>query len=87
MQHNSIRYDIYNDILFHNELNKLLDSNLTSTVEEKDRRTTYTWNYTLNKLDSIHIKFRVTNFVSIIMIISGVIDIYWRIYFYKKKKR
>lgn len=54
---------------------KLLDSNSTSIVEEKDGRTSYTWNYTLNTLDSIHIKFKVPNFVNIIMIISGLVII------------
>ncbi|MCC3867437.1 LPXTG cell wall anchor domain-containing protein [Terrisporobacter mayombei] len=51
---------------------KLSESNATSTVEEKDGRTTYNWDYTLNTLDSIHVKFNVPNISNIIMIISGV---------------
>ena len=54
---------------------KLSESNATSTVEEKDGRTTYNWNYTLNTLDSIHVKFNVPNITNIIMIISGALVI------------
>lgn len=54
---------------------KLSESNATSTVEEKDGRTTYNWNYTLNTLDSIHVKFNVPNITNIIMIISGAVVI------------
>ncbi|WP_018589950.1 LPXTG cell wall anchor domain-containing protein [Terrisporobacter glycolicus] len=51
---------------------KLSESNATSTIEEKDGRTTYSWDYTLNTLDSIHVKFNVPNFSNIIMIIGGI---------------
>lgn len=51
---------------------KLSESNATSTIEEKDGRMTYSWDYTLNTLDSIHVKFNVPNFSNIIMIIGGI---------------
>lgn len=51
---------------------KLVESNATSTFEEKDGRTTYSWDYTLNTLDNIHVKFNVPNFSNIIIIAGGV---------------
>ena len=51
---------------------KLLQSNATSTVKENDGRTTYNWNYNLNTLENIKIKFRVPNIKNII-IIGGVV--------------
>ena len=51
---------------------KLVESNATSTFVEKDGRTTYSWDYTLNTLDNIHVKFNVPNFSNIIIIAGGV---------------
>ncbi|WP_343343718.1 LPXTG cell wall anchor domain-containing protein [Terrisporobacter petrolearius] len=51
---------------------KLAESNATSTFEEKDGRTTYSWDYTLNTLDNIHVKFNVPNFSNIIIITGGI---------------
>lgn len=65
---------------------KLLESNATNIAEIEDGRTTYTWNYTLNILDNMYIKFKVPNFVNISIMICGVLAIIISIFIIKKKK-
>ncbi|MEG0857453.1 MAG: LPXTG cell wall anchor domain-containing protein [Terrisporobacter sp.] len=65
---------------------ELLESNATSTNEEEGK-TVYNWNYNLNTLDNIHVKFKFINIVNIGVIIAGVILLAGLgIYFYKRKR-
>lgn len=66
---------------------KLLESNATNVYKQEDNRINYSWNYSLDELENIHVKFRVPNIKSIIIIGVGIILLIAIFIFLKRKNK